>query len=73
MEKGIKVKDIRDFEKAVERLNEVIDRIRVYKPTAELYVSNGSIRLLADDFEETADETVVSSMTLEHFDFGTGI
>ena len=37
MKQGIKAEDIHNFEKAVERLNEIIDRIRQYKPDAYIY------------------------------------
>ena len=50
MVKGIKAKDIRDFEKYARKLNEVIGRIREYKDNAQIYVTPGQINLMADEF-----------------------
>lgn len=49
MTKGIKAKDIRDFEKYARKLNEVIGRIREYKDTAHLYVTPGEFNLMSGE------------------------
>ena len=50
MKKGIKEKDIRDFEKYARKLNEVISRIREYKGCAHIYATPGELNLMADEF-----------------------
>lgn len=49
MTKGIKKKDIQDFEKYARKLDEVIQRIRCYKDNAHIYVTPGELNLMADD------------------------
>lgn len=49
MTKGIKAKDIRDFEKHARKLGEVIVRIREYKDNAHIYVTPGQFNLMADE------------------------
>lgn len=46
MVKGIKAKDIRDFEKCVNKLNEIIERINKYKPDACIFVTDDVFYLL---------------------------
>lgn len=53
MRKGIKEKDIRDFEKAARKLDEVISRIREYKDNAHIYVTPGEINLMACELSGT--------------------
>ena len=50
MTKGIKAKDIRDFEKHAKKLSEVIARIREYKDGAHIYVTPQQFNLMADEF-----------------------
>ena len=48
MKQGIKEKDIRDFEKYAKKLNDVVDRIREYKPTAMAYLAEDTLNLMTD-------------------------
>ena len=50
MKKGIKEKDIRDFEKYAKKLDEVITRIREYKGNAHIYATPGELNLMADEY-----------------------
>lgn len=47
MTKGIKTKDIRDFEKYAGKLHEVMERIWTYKPEASIYATPGELNLMA--------------------------
>lgn len=52
MTKGIKAKDIRDFEKYAQKLSEVLNRTREYKPEANAFLGCGLssyLYLMADD------------------------
>lgn len=49
MIKGIKKKDIDDFEKYARKLNEVMGRIRSYKPEAMAFLDNGDYFMLYAD------------------------
>ena len=49
MTQGIKEKDIRDFEKAAEKLSAVVERIRKYKPEAIAFLDNGDTFQLISD------------------------
>lgn len=46
MAKGIKEKDIRDFEKYAKKLNDVIVRIREYCPEAQYYLACETLHLM---------------------------
>lgn len=72
MIQGIKAKDIRDFEKAVERLEEVLERIRQYKPMAYIYVTPSQINLMSDknDEEFVNQDLIVTSGTIVPLDCG---
>ena len=81
MNQGIKAKDIRDFEKAVEKLQRVMSRINEYKPEAMAFLDNGdTFQLISDadaydhysDFGHSieAGELVVTSVPV--FGFGSG-
>lgn len=72
MKQGIKAKDIRDFEKAVERLDEVLERIRQYKPMAYIYVTPSHINLMSEtNIEESANQDlIVATGTILHLDCG---
>jgi hypothetical protein len=67
MTKGIKEKDIRDFEKHARKLGEVIKRIREYKDNAHIYVTPQQFNLMADEMsghhgriESKEEDTVVT-------------
>lgn len=74
MKQGIKEKDIRDFEKYAEKLRDVVDRIREYKPTAMAYLAEDILNLMSDnphdDFENPQRENVVTSIYMGAFDGG---
>lgn len=46
MRQGIKEKDIRDFVKYAEKLNDVIVRTREYCPEAQIYLANTTLHLM---------------------------
>ena len=72
MKQGIKAKDIRDFERAVERLNEVLGRIQQYKDTAYIYVTPSHINLMSEknDEEFTNQDLIVTSKCIVNLDCG---
>lgn len=72
MKQGIKVKDIRDFEKAVERLDEVLERIQQYKPTAYIYVTPSQINLMSEKNDEVSanQDLIVTSGIIVNLDCG---
>lgn len=72
MKQGIKAKDIRDFEKAVERLDEVLERIQQYKPTAYIYVAPSQINLMSEKNDEVSvnQDLIVTSGTIVNLDCG---
>lgn len=72
MKQGVKAKDIRDFEKAVERLEEVLKRIQQYKPRTYIYVTPSQINLMSDhnDEEFVSQDLIVTSGTILHLDCG---
>lgn len=49
MKKGIKEKDIRDFEKYAKKLDEVINRIQEYCPSANYYLNMDLLQLMCDE------------------------
>lgn len=49
MTKGIKEKDIRDFEKYAKKLDEVMKRIQEYHPTANYYLNMDELQLMCDE------------------------
>lgn len=51
MKQGIKAEDIRAFEDAVNKLNDVMDHIRSYKPKAMAFLDNGDLFQLISDSE----------------------
>lgn len=58
MRKGIKEKDIRDFEKYANKLDEVMKRILEYNPNAEIYLNMDSLQLLGDESFSNKDGDV---------------
>lgn len=49
MKKGIKEKDIRDFEKYAQKLDEVMKRIQEYCPSANYYLNMDNLQLMCDE------------------------
>ena len=72
MKQGIKEKDIRDFEKYAQKLGEVINRIRKYKPTAYIYVTPSQLNLMSDTNDEVSvdQKLIVTSESILHLDCG---
>lgn len=72
MKQGIKAKDIRDFENAVERLNEVLKRILQYKSTAWIYVTPSQLNLMSDKNDEVSvnQDLIVTSRVILNLDCG---
>lgn len=46
MRNGIKEKDIRDFEKYAQKLDDVMKRIQEYHPTANYYLNMDNLQLM---------------------------
>lgn len=53
MRQGIKEKDIRDFEKYANKLNDLMHRILEYNPKANIYLADDDLILMSG---ETHDE-----------------
>jgi len=75
MKQGIKEKDIRDFEKYAKKLDEVMIRIREYKPEANIYAAGESLYLMSgfhhDPYGEKSNEdAIVSSVMINGMDSG---
>lgn len=74
MTKGIKEKDIRDFEKYANKLEEVLQRIREYKPEANVYLAEDTLNLMSnrthDIYEHPLQENIVTSIYMNGFDGG---
>ena len=74
MTKGIKAKDLRDFEKCVRRLNEVNKRIMSYQPAARIYATPGTLTLVAGWEEDlcglSQDELCVTSEDIDGLESG---
>lgn len=73
MIKGVKDKDIRDFEKYASKLAEIIDRIVEYCPAARIYVTPQEINLMVgfpEDIDRKTEELVVSSTFCSHIESG---
>lgn len=77
MVKGIKAKDIRDFEKYARKLNEVVGRIREYKPEANAFLVCGVqtyLCLMSDDHSDydrdKSQDFVVTEVDMTGFDGG---
>lgn len=72
---SIRAADIRDFEKAAQSLNDVLQRIRKYNPDANIFSAGDTLNLLQeyDDenkpFEER-DTIVVSRVRISGLDSG---
>lgn len=77
MTKGIKAKDIRDFEKYARKLSEVVERIREYKPEANAFLACGLssyLCLMADDHCDydrgKSRDLIVAEVDMPGFDGG---
>lgn len=74
MTQGIKEKDIRDFEKYLNKLCEVVTRIRTYNPEAHIYVACDEFHLMsegcADLHGKEAQEYIVTSQRIPGTDCG---
>lgn len=76
MTKGIKAKDIRDFEKCAEKLNSIIGRIREYAPEAAVYATPNELYLMAGFLDDRAPareeqaEMVVTSRQVQALESG---
>ena len=49
MKNGIKAKDIKDFEKYAQKLDDVMKRIQEYHPTANYYLNMDDLQLMSDE------------------------
>ncbi len=73
MKRGIKAKDIRDFEKYARKLSEVMERIVEYQPDARIFVTPQQINLMAafsEDCEETDDGLCVTTVSCNYIESG---
>lgn len=74
MTKGIKAKDIRDFEKYVGKLNDVMKRIWAYQPSARLFATPDQLSLMAgwpeDNSGVAVDELIVAWKELTALETG---
>jgi hypothetical protein len=74
MKQGIKEKDIRDFEKYANKLSDVLQRIREYKPTACAYLAEDVLNLMSDEHHSfygiDNQEYVVTYVYMPDFDGG---
>lgn len=73
--KGIKAKDIKDFEKYSQKLSEVIKRIREYQGGAYIYATPYTLNLMAyfeDDSKSirASNKPLVTSVVVENLDCG---
>jgi len=70
MRKGIKKKDIRDFEKYANKLDEVMKRILEYNPNAGFYLNMDILELFGNDsFSDNGtylEENKVSEVWIRH-------
>lgn len=74
MQKGIKDKDIRDFETCCQKLKSIMDRICEYAPEANIYISEGEINLMCDAKHDSnyrvVQKSVVTSIRINCIDGG---
>lgn len=75
MTKGIKARDIRDFERHAKKLDEIIKRIRSYAPEAHIYVACDTMHLMSKstldcESKEKEQSYVVSDVCIEGMDCG---
>lgn len=76
MTKGIKIKDIRDFKKYANKLNQILTRIREYAPEASYYATPDELHLMAgfsfdrDSSREEQENLLVTSVSINHLEAG---
>ena len=74
MRQGIKEKDIRDFEKYANKLADVLERIRKYKPEANAYLAGNDLNLMSnashDYYGHGHPEHSVTCIYMNGFDGG---
>ena len=74
MRKGIKEKDIRDFEKYAKKLSGVMEHIREYNQEANAFLAMETLNLMSCDFRAldsaTQQDCIVTSIDMEAFDGG---
>ena len=74
MKQGINNKDIRDFVKCVEKLNEIMNRIRAYKPEAMIYIAEETFNLMSGhpyEDDTIGDQSkIVESVIVDSVDVG---
>ena len=77
MRKGIKEKDIRDFEKYAQKLSDILSRIREYKPEANAFLVCGVstyLCLMSDDhcdyYKDEQQKLIVTEVAMPGFDGG---
>lgn len=76
MTKGIKAKDIRDFEKYANKLNQTLTRIREYCPEASYYATPDELHLMSgfsfdrDSSREEQENLLVTSVSINHLEAG---
>ena len=75
MKQGIKNKDIKDFEKCVKKLDEIIKRIRMYKDEAYIYATPYELHLMAYNDTDPRDfhvsnKPLVTSVFVDALDSG---
>ena len=75
--KGVKAKDIRDFEKYAKKLSDVLGRIREYKPEANAFLGCGlnSYLYLMSDYHcdyarDKQSDLIVTEIKMDGFDGG---
>lgn len=69
MRKGIKEKDIRDFEKYANKLDETMKRILEYNPNAEIFLNMDNLELFGKSFTGNGtymEENKVSGVWIRH-------
>lgn len=72
MKQGIKGKDIWDFVKACNKLNDIINRINEYKPDARYYLGDSSMYLISvmNDDHKVMQDNIVANVWMPKADGG---
>lgn len=73
MRRGIKEKDIRDFEKYARKLSDVVERIREYNPEAAGFMNCNDMCLMSGEWRTEGcdpNNKCVTSVTMPSFDGG---
>ena len=77
-EYSIKEADINKFNKLVKDLNELVEKIRKYEPSAHLYITPSLVNLMTGygscvgqgKLEKDGDEYIMAQATILHMDVG---